>query len=684
MMRWPVGSLLAMIAVVLAGAKPLSGQDTDQVHLSVEQLLSLEQVSNPVVHPDGSLVAYAVAMMDFEENQRRSAVWMVPLVESAEPRRMTSLESSSTSPRFSPDGRVLSFLSRRDDDEDAKAQVWTLDLGGGEAQQLTEVEQGVEAYEWAPDGGRLALVIRDAEPEREEDAPQPPWVIDRLQFKRDYEGYLDRRRPHLYVLDLGTGRQTKLTSGDYDHASPMWSPDGNRIAFVSNRTAEPDGNYDTDIWVVGADGDSTASPVRVSMGANTDAQPIWSPDGSMIAWITRERPEIGGYATPELAIALPGEPARILTEGVDRAVRDHAFSSDGTMVMAVIETQGENQLIAVPTGGGTPVTLLEGARHVDAAEANPLGGVVVAVSNAERPANLWFVNQGGEGRQITHHNSEVFDGMELGRVSKELVTSPDGAEFEAFFTFPPGEDGSRALPTILWIHGGPMSQDDWGWHPIRQLFAAHGYLVIQPNYRGSYGYGQDFALEHWANWGSVEPMDAVAAVDHAIERGWADPDRLGVGGWSYGGITTNAIITTTDRFKAAVSGASGALWVAGYGHDEYQLWYELEFGLPWENRELWERLSTFNRVDAITTPTLWIGGEDDWNVPIHDSELMYQAMKRLGRETMLVVYPGQHHGQFAPYYEDDRYRRFLGWFGRYLIDDGSAWPTGEPVRDDPS
>ena len=221
-----------------------------------------------------------------------------------------------------------------------------------------------------------------------------------------------------------------------------------------------------------------------------------------------------------------------------------------------------------------------------------------------------------------------------------------------------------------------MGQDGWGWHALRHLFASRGYLVVQPNYRGSHGYGQDFALGLWQDWGSPEPVDAIASVDHAIEQGWADPERLGVGGWSYGGITTNGIITRTDRFAAAVSGASAALYVAAYGHDQYQRWYEQELGLPWENRELWDRVSTFWDVDRITTPTLWIGGELDWNVPISQSELMYQSMKRLGRETLLVVYPGQHHGGFPPVYEADRYRRFLGWFGRYLLDDDGDWPEG--------
>jgi dipeptidyl aminopeptidase/acylaminoacyl peptidase len=211
-----------------------------------------------------------------------------------------------------------------------------------------------------------------------------------------------------------------------------------------------------------------------------------------------------------------------------------------------------------------------------------------------------------------------------------------------------------------------MGQYDWGWDFDAQLFAANGYLVVMPNPRGSTGYGQEFCLAIWQDWGGPDRLDVLAAVDHAVELGYADPDRLGVGGWSYGGILTNYVITSTDRFKAAMSGASGALWVALYGHDQYQHWYEAEFGLPWENRELWEALSPYNRVQNITTPTLWMGGQDDWNVPILTSEIMYQAMKRLGRDTLLVVYPEEDHSIDTPSYVKHMYEQWIGWYDSHL------------------
>ncbi len=245
-----LASLVTAVAIAIAGLGTAGAQDPAGRTLTIEDLFRIESVSGAVVSPDGDQVAYVVRTSDLEKNSSASAIWMVP-VAGGEPRRMTRGDSTAASPRFSPDGRKLSFLATRG--EGAKRQVWALDLSGGEAQPITDVKQGVNAYEWAPDAQRLALMIRDAAPERAEGAPQPPWVIDRLQFKRDYAGYLNRLRPHLYVLDLESAEMKQLTRGDYDDSSPTWSPDGTRIAFVSNRTAEPDSNYDTDVWVVDAD-----------------------------------------------------------------------------------------------------------------------------------------------------------------------------------------------------------------------------------------------------------------------------------------------------------------------------------------------------------------------------------------------------------------------------------------------
>jgi dipeptidyl aminopeptidase/acylaminoacyl peptidase len=649
-----------------------------QRNLRAEDTFAIERVGSPRVSPDGEWIAYTVSTTSLKENKGETRIWMVPAT-GGDALPMTGKGSSASRPRWSPDGKYLSFLASRGE---GKSQVWLLDRRGGEAVQLTEEKLGVSSYDWSPDATRLLLVMKDPEPDEQEgeekgeaaDVPDP-WVVDRLQTKQDYVGYLDRRRNHIYVFDIAEKKSVQITSGDYDDSSPAWSPDGTTIAFVSNRTEEPDSNYDTDIWLVDADNtDKGKTLVQVTQGPGSDTSPAWLPDGRRLVYVTTVRPEIGDYQQTELAIiGIDGGGRRVLTTEIDRNVGSPQVSSDGATIYFGLEDSGEQHLASIPTASvGTDLArvtrVIGGQRSVRGAHLGAGGTVTAVISEPQMPGNLFArdLGQGSELRQLTHNNDELLSGIRLGEVEKVRFNSSDGTEVEAFIIKPPSFNPDIRYPTILWIHGGPMAQYDFGFDFEGQLLAADGYVVVMPNPRGSTGYGQDFELGIWADWGNVDTQDVLAAVDHAVELGYADPDRLGVGGWSYGGILTNYVITSTERFKAAVSGASGALWVANYGHDHYQRWYEIEFGLPWENREIWERLSPFNKVTNITTPTMWVGGEKDWNVPIQNSEQMYQAMKRLGRETLLVVYPNQHHGIDLPVYYKDLLERITGWFDKYL------------------
>jgi len=289
----------------------------------------------------------------------------------------------------------------------------------------------------------------------------------------------------------------------------------------------------------------------------------------------------------------------------------------------------------------------------------------VLLSEPHLPGELFVLDKDNL-RQLTRTNDKFMAGLMLAEVENIHFKSKDGTEIEGFFFKPPDFNPSLRYPTLLRIHGGPVAQFDFSFNFEAQLFAANGYCVVLVNPRGSSGYGQDFSLGIWKNWGDKDFEDVMAGVDYAIAKGYADPDRLGVGGWSYGGILTNYVITKTDRFKAAITGASEVLYVANYGHDHYQLQWEKELGLPWKNRETWERLSPFNSVENIVTPTLIMGGEKDWNVPVLNSEQLYQALRRMGRTTQLVVYPGESHGIRRPSFQKDRYERYLAWYGKYV------------------
>jgi dipeptidyl aminopeptidase/acylaminoacyl peptidase len=641
--------------------------------LTIDDQFLIERVGSPQISPDGLRIAYTVGTTDYDTNSSETQIWVVDR-DGDVPIPMTGKGSSASSPRWSLDGRRLSFLSARDG---GKMQVWALDLTtGGEAVQLTEAEEGVSSYEWSPDGRRMALRIKDPAPKKNPAAKTKsgsdiaePWVIDRLQFKRDYVGYLDHRRTHLYTFDLASRALVQITSGDYDDSQAVWSPDGQTIAFVSNRTDDADDNFDTNIWLVDAGNtDMGASLTQVTTNPGSDGSPAWSPDGARIAHVTETDVDHSPYDVAKVAVIEPGGQAMILTEGLDRGSRRPMFSADGNSVYFQVDDSGERHLAMIPTRGGEVTRVIDGPRTVNAVAISDDGTIVALISEPHEPGNLYLREDSGDLRKLTRNNDELLTGIDLADVENVHFPSADGAEIEGFIFKPLNFQEGVRYPTILRIHGGPVSQYTYGWNYEAQLFAANGYLVVTTNPRGSSGYGKAFQMGIWQSWGEKDTQDVIAGVDHAIKLGWADPERLGVGGWSYGGILTNYVITQTQRFKAAIAGASGAHWISSYGHDHYQRWYRLEFGNPWEPaaREIFEKLSSYNDVDKITTPTMWVGGKEDWNVPIIHAEMMYQAVKSMGREALLVVYPNMHHSINLPYYRKDLHQRYLAWYDKHL------------------
>ena len=666
--------IVCAVGILVAPGAGGAGEPAEPVTprtLSVDDYFRIHEVDDPQVSPDGDWVAYTVTTHDLEKDESKTRIWMMPIA-GGKAVPMTSKDKSTSRPRWSSDGRYLAFLA---EPKDGKAQVWTLFREGGDSVPLTDTVGGVSSYKWSPDGRRMVLVLQDPKPEDVEkkkdekwkEKTPPPWVITRRQFKQDYVGYLDSRCTHLYVLDVESKKMTQITSGDYDDSQPAWSPDGRLIAFTSNRTEDADSNYNTDIWAVAADNpDRGQTLLQITTNPGPDTSPTWSPDGELIAHISATDTEAVLYATNHLAVASSqGGDVKVLTRELDRNVFTPRFSVDGRSIFFVLEDSGELSLARVAPRGGAVERVIGGPRSVAAYSEGANGPIAALISEPHLPSEV-FVLDDGTLRRLTHANDALLEGLRLGEVENVHFASPDGTQIEGFVVKPPGFDPSFRYPAILRIHGGPQSQYDYAFHFEAQLLAADGYVVTLPNPRGSTGYGQDFCLAIWQDWGGVDLEDVLASMDDLIERGYADPERLGVGGWSYGGMMTNHVITKTDRFKGAYTGASATLYVANYGHDQYQRWWESELGLPWRNRDLWEKLSPFNRVENVVTPTLILGGEHDWNVPIINSEQLFMALKRLGKTTELVVYPGEFHVFSTPSYIKDLYERFLAWFGTYV------------------
>ncbi|MCP4594563.1 MAG: S9 family peptidase, partial [bacterium] len=623
-MQMPHLLVIAGIIVVIVGAPSVGAAGTPPRPMKVDDYFRFRDVGDPQISPDGKWVAYTISTTDLETDSSETRVWMSP-IDGGDAIPMTAGGKSAWRPRWSPDNRYLAFLSA---DGEGKTQVRTLFRKGGDSQQLTDILQGVRTYEWSPGGARMVLVLKDPRPGdveakksgKKKKKTKPPWVIDRRQFKADYVGYLDRLRTHLYVFDVKSKTTTQITSGDYDDTDPVWSPDGKTIAFTSNRTAEPDGNYNTDIWVVAADNpDKGRTLIQVTSDPGPDTAPAWSPDGSMI--VHRSAPDTAAmfYATRHLAVTpARGGSSRILTRKLDRNIFSPRFSADGRWIFFVLEDSAESRLVRIPSKGGGHKVLIGGESSVYSYVKGPKDQIAALVSRPQLPAQVFLVKNGGL-RQLTHTDAGLLADLRLGEVEHVRFPNKDGTTIGGFIVKPPGFDPGFRYPVVLRIHGGPQSQYDHSFSFLGQLFAAAGYVVAMPNPRGSTGYGQDFCKAIWRDSGRIAYEDVMAAVDYVIAKGYGDPDRLGVGGWSYGGGLTNYVITRTNRFKGAYTGAGTFINLSNYGHDQYQRWWEFEYGLPWENRELWAKLSPFSRVENITTPTLILCGEKDWNVPVINS-----------------------------------------------------------------
>ena len=656
--------------------------------ITIEDYFQIREVQDPQISPDSRWVAYTVETSSLKDDKSEARIWMVALA-GGDPVPMTAEGVSSSHPRWSPDGKFLAILSARNE---GKTQVWLLNRTGGEAQRLTDTAQDVQDVVWSPDSRRLCLILRDPTPEELEAArdkdkegadktakekkpkTQKPWVIDRLQFKVDEIGFLDHRRNHLYVFDLAAKSLTQVTSGDYDDSQPAWSPDGKQLAFTSNRSPDPDRNYNNDIWVVSADNvDKGAHLDQITSNPGNDNSPAWSPDGKWIAHVTQIEPKLFEYATKHLAISpAAGGEAKILTRAFDRNTSEIRFSADGQSIYFIADDDGTQNLCRIPVTGGDVTHAIGGRIMLYSYSLAKSGDIAAQIDRMDRPSEIYALSaSGGQLNRVTHTNDALISQLRVSAGEYVHFKSKDGTSVSGYLYKPLDYTPGKKVPTLLRPHGGPV----WAWYaefqPDIQLFAANGYAVLLPTLRGSSGYGQKHCQAIFADWGNKDYQDDMAMVDYAIEQGIADPDKLGVGGWSYGGISTDFIVGQTTRFKAAISGAGEALNISNYGHDQYQKDYETELGRPWENEALWDKLSPFYRVSKITTPTLFLGGEIDWNVPILGSEQMYQALKSLGRSTELIVYPGEYHEFKTPSHIKDRLERYLAWYAHYVKGDAA-------------
>jgi dipeptidyl aminopeptidase/acylaminoacyl peptidase len=682
-----IAKRLSCILLLLLGLSTLVlAQQSARRTLKLDDLARIRDVRDPQCSPDGQWVAYVVSTTDVKEDKSNSHIWMVSF-DGKNDRQMTWSQDSETSPRWSPDGKYLSFTSSRPGKAKGN-QVWLLDRMGGEAMQLTELKGRLQGYEWSPDSKRLALVVGDPDPEADANTPgagEPgaagpparpkapkPIVIDRYRYKQDGQGYLlSGRHSYIYLFDLETKKLDRLTAGKWDEAAPSWSPDGARIAYMSNHTDDPDREPSSQIFVAEAKPGAAEKQLTQAASRGGRSRLEWSPDGKWIAFLEGDEKKYGAYNMDHLAILASdgsGAPTRVKSvEALDRGVSAPRFSADGQWITFVVADDRSSYPARVNPVSGRIERLL--APPVVVSSWTSGGAHSVVLSGNDVKYTEVYALEGSALRQLTHQNDALLAELEIAQTEDVSFKSKDGTEVHGLLTKPIGYVAGTKVPLLLRIHGGPNGQDAHSFNVERQFFAANGYAVLAVNYRGSSGRGQNFSRAIYADWGHFEVDDLQAGVDHVIKMGVADPERLGVGGWSYGGILTDYMIASDQRFKAATSGAGTAFTVAFYGTDQYIIQYDYEIGPPWDAKawEIYQKISyPFLHADRIKTPTLFLGGERDFNVPVQGGQQMYQALKSLGVDTQLVIYPNENHGISRPSYVRDRYERYLAWYDKYV------------------
>lgn len=662
-------ALLLAVALLCAGDALAAGKRA----MTLADVHRLRDVTEPALSPDGRWLLYTVTSDDLAWDRQVSEVWRVETTGGAE-RRLTyaSPKSSSWAAQYSPDGRWIAFLSDRGEEE--TTQVWRMPADGGEAEMVTSFKGGVNEFSWAPDSQRLALIVADdpAEPAKlpdGEDGPAKPIVTTRLQFKDDDSGYLDDKRAHLHLFEIATKKDALLTPGQHDEWSPVFSPDGRTIAFATKRGADPDRHLNSDLWLVEAKAGGKERQLTTFEGADLDpyweSRLAWSPDGTQIAYLQAGEDKWIYYKPWQLAVVDVATGKSRIPAELDRCMTHPKWSADGKSVLVLLEESRVTYLSRIDLASGKVDKLTRGNRF-DADFDLRNGRTVVLTGDGATPNELHALD-GGNLRALTKQNEALRNEVDFRPLSDFSVTRADGTRIDGLLMKPVGYKEGTKVPTVVRLHGGPVYQFSHEFLVEWQWYAAHGYAVVGVNPRGSSGRGFDFAKAIYGDWGNVDSGDVLAGVDEVVKMGVADPQKLGVGGWSYGGILTDQLIVRDGRFKAASSGAGSANAAGLYGLDMYIREVELELGTPWAHPEAYAKVSTpFLHADRIRTPTQFLCAGDDANVPCAGSEQMYQALRSLGVPTRLIVYPDEHHGLAIPSHVGHRLQAYTEWFDRYL------------------
>lgn len=686
-----------------------------------KDIYQIKTVGEADVSVDGRYVSYVVERIGEEQDRSFTDIYLHDLV-THQTKRLTS-SGKDGAPRFSPDGSRLAFISSRTE----KAQIWVLELDGGEAWQVPTDEVVTGTLCWFDDGSRIAYVANvfvkpddwvpypgapsyDAErlatlakrsptdKKNEGKKSSEVKVITRLRYRGDGTGYYGDTKRHVFVVPVPAVTPSidlqpaslRITQGDYDHGAPALSPDGRYFVSSCRQSEQADHELQSDLWLWEVE---TSKSWLLYQGPGPVSQPLWSPRGDLLAFVGHDNTHnvstttdlwllpIGDFLSQlpenEHPAPLQMDQARNVTRPLDRPVGAHAGPElrhggsgifwAGDRLYFVLSDHGAGGVYTVSATCSAEPILVDQHSSITSVAGN--GQVLVyAASRPNQPEEL-YLHIGQHSQPLTSLNEEFLAGVSLAEWGRITYQSIDGQAIDGWVIYPVGYQPGQRYPLMLLVHGGPHGAYGPAFMFAGQIFAGQGYAVLFTNPRGSTTYGQDFTMAIDKNWGVIDYADIMAGVDTVVSSGLADPNQLFVHGWSFGGYMTCWMVTQSNRFRAACGGASVTNMISDYGTSDIMWADEWEYGgQPWHDHDHLMRHSPLNYVEQVVTPLLLLHGESDLRVPISQSEEFYVALKRLGKTVVMVRYPGEFHGLRRPVHRVDRYERLLAWFEHYRQD----------------
>jgi len=663
-------TLVALVVPAASNAQPR--------RMSPVDLIEVPSVLDPQLSPDGRQVLYVLDRPDWKANRRVGHIWRIN-ADGTGARQLTFGERGESSPRWSPDGAHIAFLARRGENEET--QIFLLDTSGGEARQLTRHGSSPSNLQWAPDGRTLYFLAADPKTQEEK---------EREKVKDDVYAYDENyKQRHLWKVNVEDGATTEVTRGDFSVINYELSDDGRRIAHHRSPTPLLDNLDEGEVWVMGADG---SGAVQLTRNAVSESDATLSPDGSQVAFTSGANAKFETYYNGNIfVVPAGGGDARLLVPDLPYDVESIAWSRDGRSIyyVAGVGVRSELFQLDLATGSSKPLTngdhSLQGWRYLSSA-----GRHIFQIDEPARFGEIWLLpEQGGGLTQVTHVYDTLARDFALPRQERVEWKGADGVTVEGLLYYPIDYKQGERYPLVVQTHGGPASADRFGFgarSSYVQVLAAMGYAVLKPNYRGSTGYGNAFLRNMVGHYFDQAHLDVMAGVDHVIKMGVADPDRLAKMGWSAGGHMTNKIITFTDRFKAAASGAGAANWISMYAQSDQRHYRTPWFGgTPWQKNapidKYWND-SPLKYVANVKTPTIFLVGEADPRVPLPQSVEMYQALKHNNVPTRLYVAPREPHGWGELRHQLTKMNVELEWFEKYVTGRPYTWTVapGDPPR----